>query len=43
MCDSSVKECEGCVRGVGVGGVREGRGGRGAGGEEVRGVGEGSG
>ena len=30
MCDSSVKECEGCVRGVGGGGgvrgVREGSG-----------------
>ena len=24
VCDSSVMECEGCVRGVGVRGVREG-------------------
>jgi hypothetical protein len=43
VCDSSVKECEGCVRGVGVRGVREGSGERSTCGEWVRGVREGSG
>ena len=41
--DSSVMECEGCVRGVGVRGVREGSGERSTCGEWVRGVREGSG
>ena len=43
VCDSSVMECEGCVRGVGVRGVREGSGERSTCGEWVRGVREGSG